>query len=338
MTISAGISFIIMGMDWSFTRRIQMRKGYLMRLVIMSSVILGAAVGMLNATPPAGRNWVLQWSDEFEGSFSTSLWHYWNNNGARNDVTLSGEKCITVANGNAVITVVKSGTVTYGAGLETNARYGAGYYEARISIGTGWNTFWVQAISGCTISEGTEMDIVENCRGSGHPWHADNYGASYSAPCYGYTTHDLGAPNVTDYHVYGLKWDDSTGATYYYDGVADWNLRTTKSASYTGPVRLTSEQAIVWSVMKIDYVRYYKDMGPTAVNEAPLPRSRSLSYGERVIKSVDGMVNLPPNVSGAYKHISAFDVRGRMLAELPVGLNGVARMSQTGNQMMLVKY
>jgi hypothetical protein len=50
------------------------------------------------------------------------------------------------------------------------------------------------------------------------------------------------------------------------------------------------------------------------------------------------MVNLPKSASEAYKHISAFDVRGRMLAELPVGLNGVARMSQTGNQMMLVKY
>jgi hypothetical protein len=180
------------------------------------------------------------------------------------------------------------------------------------------------------------MDIVENCRGSNSIWHADNYGSSYSAPCYGYVTHSLPA-NTTDFHVYGLKWDDSTGATFYYDGVADWNLPTTKAGSYTGAVRLTSEQATLGSVMKIEYVRYYKDMGPTTACEERIPATRSLSQGSSVIKTVDGSVTLPNSLRGVKSRIIAYDIRGKMVADMPIGSKGVIRLSPAANRMMLVR-
>jgi hypothetical protein len=243
----------------------------------------------ISATPPSGRSWQLQWADEFEGTIDRTIWNNWNDNSWRDNnghhVFLNGAKCLSVANGGMVITVIKGGDTAYAAGLQSKNKYGAGYYEARCKSGIAWSCFWVQAV-GADCSDqaaGAEFDIMENCC-PGTLWHAVNW-SGYGS-CHQYTTHGLGA-GQNAFHTYGMWWSTDSGAIFYYDGQRTWSQPNAKANANTGWVRLTTESENIGATFETDYVRYYKDMGPGTAVTMPTSRTNIIRYNDNSARLFD---------------------------------------------------
>ncbi|MDD5676032.1 MAG: family 16 glycosylhydrolase [Chitinivibrionales bacterium] len=246
--------------------------------VLFVFIVLSAIPAL--AAPPAGRNWSLEWAEEFNDSIDYRFWNNWHDKTWRtssgDSIYLSAAQCLSVANGYAIIKTKKSHDTTYSSGLQTKLTYGPGYYEARCKSGRAWAGFWVQggAVADCSpITAGCEFDIMENVYGHGiisQTIHWSGYGSCHQQVS--------SATNFSpdSFYIWGLQWSLATGATFYVNGtvtMTDTAARPTNAA----PVIISVEYGDTGTEFETDYVRYYKDNGPSAI-AAPIAGAKIKSF------------------------------------------------------------
>lgn len=226
----------------------------------------GAGPGSI--LPPG--NWTLVVNDEFTGArLDTNMWE-----------TIPDA---TIRNGSDYI--VNSRALSFGAGLltisgfdasglpgnwknssgggeiQSRARYGNGYYEARVKAGpSGWGVFWVIGDNyDCRgdATHGFEADILESIGG----------GAQNNVHWGGYRNCHRQSPTpvatgIDDFHVWGMLYDADKGLIFYRDGV--------QTKHFPGPagttrmfIKLTNASVhntadSRQSQLVIDWVRYYR--------------------------------------------------------------------------------
>lgn len=176
----------------------------------------------------------LVWSDEFNGNkLDTSMWNYeigtgswgWGNN-EKQYYTNSENNCY-VSNGSLKIKAIKEnyGDCDYtSARINTKGKYEVkyGYIEARMALPSMsgiWPAFWML---GANIDSKTwpycgEIDIMEAINFNNHIYSTLhwNQGNSYSHKYMGTSAVDVG--DRTEYHKYGLLWDENEMRFYHDD-------------------------------------------------------------------------------------------------------------------------
>jgi hypothetical protein len=201
--------------------------------------VIGTLPGSILPAAPAGKTWVNDFDEEFDGSsINTATWQVFNNY-----TVTSGQYCnrdetqLTVSGGFANFTSFdyrgtpcpQDGTVAGGAAIISQNFYGPGYYEARL-IGDphgggpdfqsfGGSGFWFDAAmssrGGNWAQNGTEVDLLEYKNTSAHNeiiW--GGYGPFTSDQEY------ITGLNPSDaFHVWGLYYSPTEGYKFFKDGV-----------------------------------------------------------------------------------------------------------------------
>ncbi|MEA4935272.1 MAG: family 16 glycosylhydrolase [Paludibacter sp.] len=191
--------------------------------------------GTLPANNNVGSNWVLNFSDEFNGNeVDLSKWNVNNSKRSRKSRTEIGvgkwawlPGNVKLADGNLVLRVKKENDTTMHCGsINSRNKYMSqyGYYEARIQIADiskGTHTaFWLQGpdmgkIDG-TGNDGAEIDIFESAWTDEYTKsviHIDGYGEHKQANTKQYAT-----PGIhKGFHVWGMWWTKDF-INLYYDG------------------------------------------------------------------------------------------------------------------------
>jgi beta-glucanase (GH16 family) len=243
-----------------------------------------------SAAPP---NWVLSWSDEFDGAtLDTTKWTVDLGDSfgtGQEDYDTARPANVAVTGGNLVITAQAedyAGAAYTSGRIETSASFAQTYgrFEARIQLPTGqgvWPAFWMLGSNYAQAGWPTcgEIDIMEmrgvtpgTVLGSMHGPGGDSYTKAYSL--------DAGASFDSAFHVFAVEWVPGE-LRWYVDGT----LYETQSADllpanqtwvfdhpffvlldlalggdFGGPV---SASTPLPQQMLVDYVRVYTN-GPVA--------------------------------------------------------------------------
>ena len=255
--------------------------------------IIAAALMLSWNVSSAQTTWQLIWSDEFSGSaldntkwapefgnggWGNNEWQYYTN-AAQN---------LALENGQLVITARHEGT---GAMEYTSARiitkdrfeflYGKVEARMKLPLGQGfWPAFWALGANIDDVSWPAcgEVDIMEHVSNEYRTYgniHWNNNGHSYTGN--GYNV------DPTQYHVYGIVWDESQ-IRWYVDGIQffQFTIQSSNNSddSFREPMFLLLNLAVGgnWpgypdnttpfpSSMYVDYVRVYQPQTPTAMDE-----------------------------------------------------------------------
>jgi len=255
----------------------------------------------LLAEPPAGQNWRLSFSDEFDGAtLDAAKWNY--RTGPRHWSDQRPEN-VSVSGGLLRIALrrEKSGGVDYTAGgIISKAAFRYGFYEARVKMprGRGWHTsFWMMQNGPKSGREDRfqEIDVCEQ--------DSVDHG-SYSVNWHSYKPHvsfghmRVNGPDLSaDFHVYAADFTPRE-VRFYFDGklvqtvdVAavphnDQHIWLTSIASFlqkTGSV----EDAALPEVAVFDWVRYYQPAGDTGVAVTELDLGAMLQPAPESAKLID---------------------------------------------------
>jgi beta-glucanase (GH16 family) len=255
----------------------------------------------LSAPAPAyAQNWVLVWSDEFDGAAGTgpdpANWTYdigtGFGTGEIEHTTDSRDNSFIDGNGNLVIKAIKdqSGLIT-SARIKTKRlfeiRYGR--IEARIKLPYSqgmWPAFWMLGnnIDAVSWPRCGEIDIMENIGRTPSTTYGTIHGPQYANQGLGrsYTLPD-GQQLHDDYHIFGTRWspyqiefymDDVVYATLARSSLmygAEWPFYDHPfflifDLAVGGPWAGNPDTTTVWpQLMSIDYVRAYQwTPGPAA--------------------------------------------------------------------------
>ncbi|MEX0325778.1 MAG: family 16 glycosylhydrolase [Puniceicoccaceae bacterium] len=244
-----------------------------------------------NAQPflanPTGDNWVLEFSDEFNGTeVDTTKWTINISTRSRAARPTQGindwwwkPSNVSVANGVLVLDVIKHDHNTmYCGSIYSKGKYEPtyGYLEARIQIAdttkSTHTAFWLQGENMSNVdgtgNDGAEVDIFESAWFGDYTKsvvHIDGYGSAHKANTKKYNTPGL----HNGYHVFGLEWNAS-GMKIYYDGVLKVSytgiwvpqvpefLWLSDGASFGDVGTFTSEPNGWLTAAKVDYVRVWR--------------------------------------------------------------------------------
>ncbi len=239
-----------------------------------AAAILCAMHGLVRADPPAGHEWKLVWSDEFDGTeVDAAKWEKVGD-GPRHGAFWLKENTRLDGKGNLVVaSTVKDGRYGCG-GVRSNDRFmhAFGYYEIRCQVpkqaGT-WAAFWLYAPCVGKIGnggkDGAEIDIFET------PWrneekinvaiHWDGYGKEHKS----WAQKPAAKGLQEGFHTFGLNWTP-TDYIFYYDGKEV--ARTAAGGVCEAPlyVKVTTEigewagdikKAKLPDYFTVDYVRVY---------------------------------------------------------------------------------
>ncbi len=207
-----------------------------------------------DGAPPPG--YVLDWSDEFDGSsLDTNKWNH-RLLGPRNDATNTAS-AVSVTNGVLTITTYTEGGTNFTGMIGTENLYMPlyGYIEARINFNDSpgeWSAFWMTAatmvIPGDPHVNGTEIDIVEHRKVNSNNVlnhnravsniHWDGYGTAHQA---------VGSPAVgsglsTDWHLFAVEWTTNI-QNFYYDGVLVWGVTNSTAQDPVPPEAPVSQRS-----------------------------------------------------------------------------------------------
>jgi beta-glucanase (GH16 family) len=226
-------------------------------------------------SPPAGKEWKLIWSDEFDGTkLDETKWNrlgdhvrkggWW----MKEDAYLSGQ-------GTLRLRTKKDGDRFTCGALDTRGKFehAFGYYVARLKMPKQpghWPAFWLQTTSMTKVGEegrdGTEIDIVEI------PWrdgritmnlHWDGYGKDHKTA----GANRAKLPELTEgFHDYALLWTPEE-YVFYVDGKEVWRTKAGGVSQVPEYLLLTEEigdwggaitKAQLPDYAEVDYVRVYE--------------------------------------------------------------------------------
>ncbi len=190
-------------------------------------LFLMAAMLLLTPWANAQTNWVLVWSDEFNGAAGPFLPNSSNNQfwtfetgqgvfgtGEIEDMIDDGTTAFLDGNGNLIIKTYLSGSTYFSARMKTqmNGSFGKdftyGRVEARIQIPTSqaiWPAFWMLGDNGVTWPGRGEIDIMENNGAKPLQVKGTIHGIGYANT--GLGVNDVATtPYTNAFHIYGLIW------------------------------------------------------------------------------------------------------------------------------------
>lgn len=268
-------------------------------IVVMFSIMIGSGSMGIGGSVQAATNWVLTWSDEFDGTGApdSSKWErpsynrrnnsngpdgYWD----PNEVYLDGA-------GNCVIRVQKVanrngdgdpydyavGAIrTYG---KFTQKYGRFECRAQLPQQQGWwVAFWMMQGNQGSIGnggvDGSEVDIMEGWGWTdkiNHAIHWDGYGANHQSV----GKNEIISGIRSGWHTYTLDWMPDV-YIFYIDGVEQWRSTGGGICNQPGYIKVTGEISTeAWAItdswaknpanatypdyFKIDYVRVYEYNG-----------------------------------------------------------------------------
>jgi beta-glucanase (GH16 family) len=185
-------------------------------------------IGLLLLSPLAhAQNWVLVWSDEFNGpagpftptSANNQWWTFENGHGIFGTGEIEsmiddGTTSFLDGNGHLVIETYKSGSNYFSARFKTqlNGKFGFdfqyGRVEASIQIPTGqgiWPAFWMMGDNGVTWPGRGEIDIMENNGSKPNQVLGTIHGIGYANAGLGGHFNST-TPFFQDFHTYGMIW------------------------------------------------------------------------------------------------------------------------------------
>lgn len=188
-----------------------------------------------HGAPPPG--YVLDWTDEFEGSsLDTNKWNH-RLPGPRNDA-INTANAVSVTNGALTITTYTEGGTNFTGMIGSENLYMPlyGYIEALINFNDSpgeWSAFWMTAetmvIPGDPHLNGTEIDIVEhryvNSNGVRNHnravanVHWDGYGPEHKTAGSGLEGVNLS----TGWHLFAMEWTTNF-QNFYFDEVLVWGV------------------------------------------------------------------------------------------------------------------
>ena len=215
-------------------------------------------------TPPAGKEWVQVWSDEFDGdALDTTKWGFRGENYRANrnhhGYTIRHrfeDDNVSVRDGKLVLTNARTrlgagSDEVQAAAVSTKGLHDRtyGYFEARVKvapIADGVHTaFWLQSANIRSHSgnggvdggaDGAEVDVMESAY-VGDRFHQavhwDGYGSEHRS-----TGKDVDLAIHAGYHVFGLEWNAGE-YRFYADGELTW--------TYTGTGLSSSDEFIILS-------------------------------------------------------------------------------------------
>ncbi|MCR5429612.1 MAG: glycoside hydrolase family 16 protein [Eubacterium sp.] len=241
---------------------------------------------LANENIPADSGWVLDWSDEFDGSsLDTSIWTAITRSKSDNknqELQYYRPENVTVSNGCLNIVANKSNGKIYSGRLDTQGHKGVKYgkIESRIKIEGGsqpgmWPAFWMQGTdkSDNAWPKCGEIDIMEYTPSKNYIGGTLHWGKSSNS------AHSEGGHlegiNVEQWHTYGMLWNDQeikfyvddsvyktidisegTGKENYFNKDYFFLLNLAVGGEYTGYTQSVPDFSS--TNMKVDYVRSYK--------------------------------------------------------------------------------
>ncbi|MEO5804458.1 MAG: glycoside hydrolase family 16 protein [Verrucomicrobiota bacterium] len=228
--------------------KLKLRPWWLLLVGLLLSVIQS------HGAPPSG--YVLDWSDEFDGSsLDTTKWNY-RQLGPRNDA-INTESAVSVTNGALTITTYTEGETNFTGMIGTENLYMPlyGYLEARINFNDSpgvWSAFWMTSPTMTMVGDphayGTEMDIVEhravnsnnvlNHNRAVSNIHWDGYGPEHKSVGSGL----VGSGLSTGWHLYAVEWTTNF-QNYYYDGVLVWGVTNSSVQNPVPPEAPVSQRS-----------------------------------------------------------------------------------------------
>jgi beta-glucanase (GH16 family) len=206
----------------------------MMRRALVVAALLSSLVA--HAEPPP--DYVLKWSDEFDGTqLDAAKWKIWRP-GKRWDAMVVPD-AIAVRDGFLTITTYTEDGKHRTGMISTEGLFerAFGYWEARIkwadAPGT-WSAFWsysngMEKTTGDVAKDGVEIDIVEHreidnddkkiADTANFTLHYDGYGEHHKVKWH--ATEPLGLDD--GFHVYGCEWTE-TGYRWFIDGKPLWSV------------------------------------------------------------------------------------------------------------------
>ncbi|MDB6029164.1 MAG: hypothetical protein JWM68_5387 [Verrucomicrobiales bacterium] len=204
--------------------------------------------------PPPG--YVLDWSDEFEGSsLDTNKWNH-RLPGPRND-SINTAQAVSLANGILTLTTYTEGGTNFTGMIGTENLYMPlyGYMEALINFNDSpgeWSAFWMTAQTMVVVGDprfnGTEIDIVEhrsvnannvlNHNRAVSNIHWDGYGADHKTVAGPLTGTNLS----TGWHLFAMEWTTNL-QNFYYDGVFVWGVTNSTAQDPIPPEAPVSQRS-----------------------------------------------------------------------------------------------
>ncbi len=216
------------GPEWGTSRaRGRWQIGRSMSTAWRHLLLLVAAILLLAPLAGAQTNWVLVWSDEFNGpagpftptSSNNQFWTFETGQGVFGtgeieDMISDGTTSFLDGNGNLVIKTYLSGGTYFSARIKTqlNGSFGKeftyGRVEARIQIPTSqaiWPAFWMMGDNGVTWPGRGEIDIMENNGAKPLQVKGTIHGIGYANTGLGVNFVST-TPFTNAFHTYGMIW------------------------------------------------------------------------------------------------------------------------------------
>lgn len=220
-------------------------------LLLVGSLLF---VTQSHSAPPPG--YVLNWSDEFDGSsLATNKWSN-RSPGLRNDAINTGN-AVSVTNGTLTITTYTEDGTNFTGMISTENLYMPlyGYIEARINFNDSpgeWSAFWMTAptmgIVGNPQANGTEIDIVEHRKVNANNvlnhnravsnLHWDGYDTEHKTIGSGL----VGSGLSTDWHLFAVEWTTNL-QNFYYDGILVWGVTNASAQDPIAPQAPVSQRS-----------------------------------------------------------------------------------------------
>jgi len=318
-----------------------------------SICIIACLVFAAFADPPAGKGYVLTWSDEFDGvALDTNTWTM--------DTCCSGgaqyqtftDHNVTIENGAAVLWAKheKHGYYDYTSSwIETIGKreFKYGYFEVRLKAmyGNGpWAAFWMMGsdfhrVSWPACGEIELYDQRTGTRNNTYPGDSAfkvscDFASASGGPLYNTAQYLYTDCLCSDYHMYAIEWD-STAIKYFFDGNKIWEYDSINESynfsSFHQPfffnVQVTLNPPLDTSIfpqkMYIDYVRVYQKS--TQVKASPQKSTSKIftlsNPSQARLKVYDLQGRLIADYTDRVRHLkSGENVMKGIASDLPIGI------------------
>lgn len=245
---------------------------------VASAALFGCVDPLLAAdeflpAAPAGKQWKLAWSDEFEGEkLDETKWNRLGDSPRRDGFWIKEDAYLN-GNGSLLLRTRKDGDRYTCGAVNTRGKFehAFGYYSAKCKLPSEpghWPAFWMMANGVGTVGnegrDGTEIDIIEvpwrdgrltiNLHWDGYKEHHKSAGTKFTIPGI-----------MEGWHVFSMWWSPEE-YVFYVDGKEVWRSAAGGVSQVPQFLKLTEEigtwggkiqDAKLPDYFEVDYVRVY---------------------------------------------------------------------------------